>query len=311
MKSTVFGSTGLLGSALLSTSPWHETLGLNSKSVDLSRPLLINELDSLTSGKRDLWINAAARVGGIKANMDRMGEFYRDNVTIGNNVIEAARLLGVRKLVSVLSTCIYPNEGILYPLTEDQLHDGPPHGSNFGYAYAKRMLDVASRAYKRQWGCDFVTVVPNNLYGPHDNYDINGGHVIPSLIRKFYEAHRENRDVTVWGTGRPLREFTYSEDAARTIWWVAENYDGEEPINIGNTEEISIGDLASLIGRIVGFKGKIKFDHTKPDGQTKKPTSNAKLKSLGYKGQYTTLEEGLSKTVEFFVKNYPNMRGVT
>ena len=259
----------------------------------------------------DLWILAAAKVGGVKGNTDFVGEFYRDNINIANNVLEAARSNNVKKLVSILSTCIYPDaQYVNYPITEDQLHNGPPHPSNYGYAYAKRMLDVGSRAYRQQWGCNFITVVPNNLYGPHDNYDVNNGHVIPALIRKFYESYLGGTDVVVWGSGKPLREFTFSEDAAKIIWWCAENYNEPDPINIGNTEEITIGDVAREIGRIMGFKGQIKFDTSKPEGQFRKPTSNKKLRELGCNIKYTTLTAGLESSIESFVKNYPNVRGI-
>ena len=258
-----------------------------------------------------MWINAAARVGGVKGNTDFVGDFYRDNINIANNVLEGARQAKVKKLVSVLSTCIYPDAPYVdYPITEDQLHNGPPHPSNYGYAYAKRMLDVGSRAYRQQWGCNFITVVPNNLYGPHDNYDLNNGHVIPSLIRKFYEAHLSSTDVTIWGSGKPLREFTFSEDAARVIWWCAENYNEPDPINIGNTEEVSIGDVAREIGRIIGFKGQIKFDTSKPEGQFRKPTSNKKMRDLGFDLKYTTLSSGLESSIDFFIKFHPNVRGI-
>lgn len=259
----------------------------------------------------DLWILAAAKVGGVKGNTDFVGEFYRDNINIANNTLEAARSNNVKKLVSILSTCIYPDaQYVNYPITEDQLHNGPPHPSNYGYAYAKRMLDVGSRAYRQQWGCNFITVVPNNLYGPHDNYDVNNGHVIPALIRKFYESYLGGTDVVVWGSGKPLREFTFSEDAAKIIWWCAENYNEPDPINIGNTEEITIGDVAREIGRIMGFKGQIKFDTSKPEGQFRKPTSNKKLRELGCNIKYTTLTAGLESSIESFVKNYPNVRGI-
>ena len=259
----------------------------------------------------DLWILAAAKVGGVKGNTDFVGEFYRDNINIANNVLEAARSNNVKKLVSILSTCIYPDaQYVNYPITEDQLYNGPPHPSNYGYAYAKRMLDVGSRAYRQQWGCNFITVVPNNLYGPHDNYDVNNGHVIPALIRKFYESYLGGTDVVVWGSGKPLREFTFSEDAAKIIWWCAENYNEPDPINIGNTEEITIGDVAREIGRIMGFKGQIKFDTSKPEGQFRKPTSNKKLRELGCNIKYTTLTAGLESSIESFVKNYPNVRGI-
>jgi GDP-L-fucose synthase len=307
VKATVFGSSGLLGHALQKTANPHFNLYCpRSKEVDLRQKSELSKIDN-----NDLWINAAAKVGGVVANTREIGDFFKDNIDIGVNVLNVAKDLGVKKVVSILSTCIYPDaDHVTYPLTEDQLHLGPPHASNFGYAYAKRMLDVASKAYRQQWGCNFVTVVPNNLYGPHDNYDLNSSHVIPALIRKFFEAQRRKTDVVVWGTGRPLREFTFSEDAARIIWWVSENYNEVDPINVGNTEEISIGDLAQLISKIISFQGKIKFDTSKPDGQFRKPTSNKKLLALGYKPIFTGLEEGLTKTIEHFMSKYPNVRGV-
>lgn len=310
MKATVFGSSGLLGNALIKTaSKKYQLCCPQSREVDL-RDINSNGFFGEILSHKDLWINAAAKVGGVKSNTDFVGEFFRDNIDIGNNVIERARIHDVKKVVSILSTCIYPDEPyVTYPLTEEQLHLGPPHDSNFGYAYAKRMIDVASRAYRQQWGCNFVSIIPNNLYGPHDNYDLNGGHVIPSLIRKFYESHLEKRDVVIWGTGKPLREFTFSEDAARAVWWASEHYDGSSPINIGNTEEISIGDLSQLIGKIIGFKGQIKFDVGKPEGQFRKPTSNKKLLSRGYEPNYTPLEQGLEKTISHFISLYPNVRG--
>lgn len=310
MKTSVFGSTGLLGSEITNTRP-NESVIYAPSSLEtnlLSSPgTWSNEL----LWHDDLWINCAARVGGVKANMTLMSDFYQDNIKIGGNVIEAACKWQVKKLISVLSTCVYPDSPYVnYPLTEDQLHNGPPHHSNFGYAYAKRMLDVQSRAARIQHGSNFITVVPNNLYGPNDNYNINSGHVIPSLIRKFYEAHLNRTDVIVWGTGKPLREFTFARDAAKIIWWLSNHYNDADPINIGNNEEVSIGDLASLIGKIIGFKGQIKFDLNSPEGQFRKPSSNAKLRSTGIELNYTTLEAGLVETIEYFVRHYPNVRGI-
>jgi len=306
MKATIFGSSGLLGQALQKTCEKHSLYCPSSSQLDLRGKGFGNSIDN-----KDLWINAAAKVGGVKHNTSCIADFYKENIEIGNNVLEEAKQSKVKKVVSILSTCIYPDaEYVTYPLTEEQLHLGPPHVSNFGYAYAKRMLDVASRAYRQQWNCNFVTVVPNNLYGPHDNYDINNGHVIPSLIRKFFEAHLRKQDVVIWGSGKALREFTFSEDAAKIIWWAVENYNEETPINIGNTEEISIKNLAGTIGEIIGFKGKIVFDTNQPEGQYRKPTSNAKLLSRGYTPNYTSIEVGLTKTIEHFISNYPNVRGV-
>jgi GDP-L-fucose synthase len=306
MHVTLFGSSGLLGREILIN-------GSESYSIHCPTSQEINLLKSndFNINHFDLWINCAARVGGVKANTQFISDFFNENMKIGSNVLEAAHTRNVKKVVSVLSTCIYPDaQYVNYPLTEDQLHNGPPHFSNFGYAYAKRMLDVQSRAYRQQHGRNFITVVPNNLYGANDNYDLNSGHVIPSLIRKFFEAQQSASDVVIWGSGKPLREFTFAEDAAKAIWWCAENYDGEDPINIGNTEEISIADLANLIGRIFSFKKKITYDTSKPDGQYRKPSSNKKLRDLGCDLSYTALEQGLEKTIDFFVKNYPNNRGI-
>jgi len=308
MKVTVFGGTGLLGHALSLTATGRSVCSFSSKDIDLSQS---DKCIKKTFTHNDAWINAAARVGGVKANTDFIADFYHQNIMIGSNVLSLAKLHQVKKLISVLSTCIYPDsQFVTYPLTENQLHKGPPHHSNFGYAHAKRMLDVASRAYRQQYESNFITVVPNNLYGPNDNYDLNSGHVIPSLIRKFFEAHLNRQDVTVWGTGKPLREFTYSKDAANVMWWLLDNYNDENPINIGNTDEISIGDLAQLIGKIIGYKGNIKFDTSKPEGQYRKPTSNEKLKLTGIDFKYTPLEKGLSETIEQFIKCYPIVRGL-
>jgi GDP-L-fucose synthase len=227
------------------------------------------------------------------------------------NVLNACRDKKL-KLIAVLSTCIYPDSPyVKYPLTENQLHTGPPHHSNFGYAYAKRMLEVQIRAYRQQFGCNFISVIPNNLYGVNDNYDLNSGHVIPALIRKFYEAKIHRHDhVDIWGSGKPLREFTFARDAAEIILWLSENYDGSEPINIGNPEQVSIMDLANMIAEEVGYEGKSNFDKSKPDGQYQKPSSNEKLRSLGWKREYTPLKQGLRETINSFISRYPDVRGV-
>ena len=312
----ITGATGLLGSEIIRLSPHSE--GLSSSDADLTDPsaveVLVSHLQpsSVVTDCPPVLIHCAARVGGVKANTDRVAEFYDDNIRMNLSVMEACHQTGL-KLVSVMSTCIYPDTPYVnYPLTEDQLHLGPPHPSNFGYAYAKRMLDVQARAYRQQWGCNFVNVIPNNLYGPNDNFDLEGGHVIPALIRRFHEA-KLNGDpsVILWGSGRPLREFTFARDAARIILWIAENYDGAEPVNIGCTEEISIHQLAETICELIGYEGSIMWDLNKPEGQLRKPTSNQRLRDLGWNGEYTPLFEGLKETVQSFISRYPNVRGVT
>jgi GDP-L-fucose synthase len=306
MKSIVTGASGLLGSEILKLSP--DSAGLSSKDCDLTDA---SQLQLNPNGEYDTVIHCAARVGGVKANTDYVADFFDDNVRMNMNVLNECKEKGL-KLVSVLSTCIYPDEEyVKYPLTEEQLHLGPPHTSNFGYAYAKRMLEVQSRAYRQQFGCNFISTIPNNLYGPNDNYDLNSGHVIPSLIRKFYEAKIFGYDrVDVWGSGKPLREFTYARDAAEIILWLAENYDGEKPVNIGNPEQVSIMTLAQMIAEEIGYEGGGNFDQTKPDGQYQKPSSNEKLRSLGWKGEYTPLHIGLKETINSFKARYPNVRGV-
>lgn len=316
MKRTlVTGASGLLGSEIMKELP--ESIGLTSKDCNLlsrhpsdSFKYEISKLEE-QGATIDTVIHCAARVGGVKANTENVADFYDDNIRMNMNVLNACKEKGV-KLVSVLSTCIYPDAPyVKYPLTEDQLHLGPPHSSNFGYAYAKRMLEVQSKAYRKQYGCNFITVIPNNLYGINDNYDLNSGHVIPALVRKFHEAKLHNLDqVEIWGTGKPLREFTFARDAAKIILWLAENYDGAEPVNIGNPEQVSIGDLASIIAKEIDFRGLLVFDSSKPDGQYQKSSSNRKLISLGWKGEYTPLREGLRETIKSFQDRYPNVRGV-
>jgi GDP-L-fucose synthase len=307
MRNLVTGATGLLGSEILALSPG--AIGLASRDCDLIESN--HAILTLEDGRVDAVIHCAARVGGVKANTDYVADFFDDNVKMNINVLDACREKKL-KLVSVLSTCIYPDAPyVKYPLTEDQLHMGPPHRSNFGYAYAKRMLEVQSRAYRQQHGCNFISVIPNNLYGVNDNYDLNSGHVIPALIRKFHEAMQAGRnEVIVWGSGLPVREFTFARDAAKIILWLAENYDGKESVNIGNPDWVSIEHLSLMIGEEIGFEGHIKFDKSKPDGQYEKPSSNERLKSLGWNGEYTPLRDGLRETIKSFQSRYPNVRGV-
>lgn len=255
-------------------------------------------------------IHLAAKVGGVKANSQNLGTFYHDNILINSHVLEAARIFKVEKVVSMLSTCIYP-DNVKYPLTEDQIHNGKPHPSNYAYAYAKRMLDIQSQAYRDQYGCNFITLVPNNLFGEYDNFDLENSHLIPALIRKMHEAKLKNTDVTLWGDGKPLREFTYSKDLAKIVLLLLKTYDKREPINVGNTIEYSIKEVAQMIAEIMEFDGEIVWDESQPKGQHRKPSSNKKLLNLGWnQDNYTPFKSALSKTCAWFVANYPNIRGV-
>ena len=260
--------------------------------------------------KPDAIIHLAAQVGGLKANMDYAGDFYRNNIRINTNVLDAAKIFEVGKVISLLSTCVYP-DAATYPLIENQIHDGDPHSSNYAYAYAKRMLDVQSRAYRKQYGCNFITAIPNNLFGENDNFHLENSHVIPAMIRKIYEAKLNNKDVILWGDGSPLREFTYSQDLAEILLFLLEHYDEPPPINIGNTHEVSIKEVAQTIVEILNFEGEIIWDTTKPKGQFRKPSDNSKLLELGWREEnYTNFRKALTNVCQHVILKYPHLRGV-
>ena len=304
MRTLVTGGTGMVGTALREVIP--KATFISSKDYDLRNADLVSQV--FARYNPDCVIHLAAKVGGIKANMDNLGEFYRDNILINTNVLEASREFRVKKVVSLLSTCVYPNSA-LYPLTEDQIHDGRPHESNFAYAYAKRMLDVQSRAYRKQYGCNFITAVPNNLFGENDNFDLENGHVIPAMIRKFYEASANNESVHLWGDGSPLREFTYSRDLASILMFLVKEYDGEYPINVGNTREYSIKEVAEMIAEIMRYDGEIIWQTDMPTGQYRKPSNNLRFKSI-CEVRYTDLKEALTNSCNWFIMNYPEVRGI-
>ena len=303
----ITGGSGMVGSAF-------KRLKLANTIYPTKREYNLLRTAPISFFPEDNVIHLAAKVGGVKANIDYVSDFYYENHLINQNVLESAHRCSAGKVISLLSTCVYPDAPyVTYPLTEDQLHIGPPHHSNFGYAYAKRMVDVMSRAYRQQYGCNFITAIPNNLYGENDNFDLENGHVIPALIRKIWEAKINKISfVECWGDGSPLREFTYSEDIARILLFLLNNYDDPEPINIGNTDEYSIKEVVEIICSILEYEGKIVWQTDKPSGQHRKPSSNKKLLDLGWeKENYTPLKEGLKKTCEWFIINYPKVRGIS
>mgnify|MGYP005812478155 CR=1 FL=1 len=298
MNTLVTGGGGLVGSTIKSNfKPSSKQLNLMDKDW-IIRYITENKIDSI--------IHCAAKVGGIKANSEQLGDFYYENIIMNNNLLEAAHVTGVNKVVSFMSTCIFPADAT-HPLTPDQIHNGEPHSSNYAYAYAKRMLEVQSRAYRDQYGCNFVTMIPCNIYGPNDNFNLEYGHVIPSLIHKCYLAKRDNTDFRVWGTGKPYREFVYAEDVGHVAQWGLENYNSSEPLIISPDEEINIAILVQEIAWRMGFEGNIIFDQER-DGQFKKPSDNSKLKSLLPDFEFTPIEEGLQKSIDWFVGNYEGAR---
>lgn len=254
-------------------------------------------------------IHLAAKVGGLFANMKAKVEFYRENMLMNDVVLELCKEFQVQKLVSCLSTCVFPDK-VSYPIDETMLHAGAPHSSNEGYAYAKRMLDVASRAYREEYGCNFTTVIPTNIYGPNDNFDIENGHVIPGLIHKAYNAMRDGTPMTVWGTGSPLRQFLYNVDFGKLLLWTLLSYDSSEPIilSVPEEEEISIADAAKAVHKGMHCEQELVFDTTKADGQYKKTANNSKLVELYPEFRFTPMEQGLQETCDWFKANYETAR---
>lgn len=297
-KLLVTGGNGLVGSSIISDVKIGKQYDLRSveetnKMFEYHKPTHV--------------IHCAGKVGGLSANMNYKGEFFYDNIMINTNVIESSRLNNVKKLVSFLSTCVFP-DNIEYPITEKKIHLGEPHSSNYPYAYAKRMADIQIRAYREQYGLEYVSVIPTNIYGPNDNFSLESGHVIPMLLHKMYIAQRNNTDFVVWGSGTPLREFIYSKDIAKLSEWALDNYNEPEPIIFSNSNEISIKDLVDLLVNEFNFKGKVIFDKTKPDGQFRKPSDNSKLKSYLPDFNFTPIETGLKETITWFIENYENTR---
>lgn len=299
MKLLITGGTGLVGSAI------DADFKISSKDVDLKDSHETNAAFKVL--KPTHVIHCAGRVGGLGGNLNAKGEYYYDNIMINTNVIEACRTSGVKKLICFLSTCVFPDEAE-YPLTEEKIHLGEPHSSNFGYAYAKRMADVQIRTYREQYGLNYMSVIPTNIYGPNDNFNIENGHVLPSLIHKCYLARKNNTDLEVWGSGKPLREFLYSKDVAKICQLLLEKYDGNEPIILTSSKEYSIKQIVNLITELMGFKGNVKFLSNKPDGQYRKPADNSKLLSIIPDFEFTSLEEGLKETIDWFITNYKNIR---
>tara|TARA_B100000131_G_scaffold323231_1_gene380712 strand:- start:6300 stop:7238 length:939 start_codon:yes stop_codon:yes gene_type:complete len=307
-KILITGGTGMVGQSFQNLQTDYEFIFVGSSQYDLCHA---DEVDSMILNHNpDAIIHLAARVGGVKSNTEFVADFFRDNILMNTNVLDASMRLGVKKVVSLLSTCVYPDEA-QYPLTPEQFHDGPPHQSNFGYAYAKRMIDVYSRALRQQHGCNFICAVPNNLYGLHDNFDLENGHVIPAIIRKIHDAKLTKKTPIFWGTGENLREFTFASDISKILLFLLETYNEPLPVNIGTVEERSIKSVVDSVCQYMRYTGPVRWDNSKPSGQFRKPSSNNKLLSLGWKKDtYTNFEEGLKMTCEWYEKSYPNIRGV-
>lgn len=297
-KIFVAGHNGMVGSAIcreLESNGYYNILKRASSDLDLTNQNAVNEL--FANEKPNYVFLAAAKVGGIKANNEFRAEFIYSNLAIQCNVIHAAYEHKVEKLLFLGSSCIYPKHAD-QPLKEEYLMTGELEPTNEMYAIAKIAGLKMCDAYRSQYGCNFISAMPTNLYGPNDNYDLNNSHVLPALLRKIHQAKIENSpSVEVWGTGKPKREFLHVDDLAKACFFLMEQYDEPGVLNIGSGEDISIGELASLIEEVVGYDGRIEYDSTKPDGTPRKLLDVSKLHRLGWKHQIG-LREGISKVYE-------------
>lgn len=307
----VTGATGLVGSAVQQyvqthrpTEQWHY---ISSKDADLNDLTATEQVFAKLRPTHVLHL--AARVGGLFANMKSGVEFWRENICMQDNIMVMCKRYNVEKLVSCLSTCVFPDK-TTYPITEDMVHLGPPHPSNEGYAYAKRMVDVQNRLYYNEYGCKFTSVIPTNIFGPFDNFSLTEGHVIPSLIHKCFLARKLDQPFVVAGSGTPLRQFIYSMDLAKLLAWTLDSYDDVSPIilSVDEADEVSIRHVATAIANVLDYKERMVFDIAQPDGQHKKTASNTKLRSLLPDFEFTPFNTALADTVQWFIQQYPNVR---
>ncbi|XP_047517958.1 GDP-L-fucose synthase isoform X2 [Pieris napi] len=315
----VTGGTGLVGQAIKTIVEEERKLGsqevqnetwifCGSSNIDLRKK---DETDAFFEKEKPTHvIHLAAMVGGLFHNMAHNLDFFRDNMSINDNVLHASFKYKVKKVVSCLSTCIFPDK-ITYPIDETMVHNGPPHTSNYGYSYAKRMIDVLNRGYHDQHGCMFTSVIPCNIFGPNDNFSLTSSHVIPALIRRMDDAMTNgDKTFSVWGSGAPLRQFIYSLDIAKLFVWTLRHYQSIEPLilSVDEEDEVSISKAAEAIKKAHGFTGEIIYDTSKADGQFKKTASNRKLRSLYQEFSFTPFEQAIQETVTWFKNNRETAR---
>ena len=296
----VAGHRGLVGSALVRrlASEQCELLTVDRKDLDLRRQSKVEAW--VASQRPDAIFVAAATVGGITANATRPAEFLYDNLAIATNIINAAATAKVSKLMFLGAACVYPRLAP-QPMAETSLLEGPPEPTNEWYTVAKIAGIKLCQAMRVQYGCDFISVVPANLYGPGDNFDPAAGHVIPGLLRRADDAKQQRAsDLSIWGTGKPLREFMHVDDCADALVFLMRNYSDARLINVGTGNEISVGKLAETICAIVGYTGKLGFDTTKPDGMPRKALDSSRIQQLGWCAS-TPLEQGLEQTYRWFL----------
>ena len=298
-KVFITGGNGLVGSCVTGK---HRP---SSKEVNLLN--YEETLSYMQENKIEYVVHCAARVGGVKENMEKLGEFFYENMLMTLNIIEASRVCGVKKMVCLQSTCIFPDDAT-YPLTTDQIYKGEPHPSNYGYGYAKRMTEINARAYRDQYGMNIVNVIPCNVYGIGDNFNLESSHVIPGLIHKCYISKQYQSDLNVWGDGLAQREFLYNKDLGKIIDWMLLEYDSPESLIASPDEEYSISEAVDEITKAFDFDAPVVYDSSKPKGQHRKPSDNSKFKQLRPDFEFTPLSVGIKETVDWFNANYEKAR---
>lgn len=300
-KIFVAGHRGLVGSAIvraLQNAGYNNIVTKTRTELDLLDQKAVAEF--FATEKPEYVFDAAAKVGGILANKEHPAEFIYQNLVIQNNIIDNAYKSGVKKLVFLGSSCIYPKLSP-QPIKEEYLLTGPLEPTNDAYAIAKIAGIMMCQSYNKQYGTNFISLMPTNLYGPNDNFDLQSSHVLPALIRKFHEAKENNSpNITLWGTGNPMREFLHVDDLADASIYLMNNYDGTEIVNVGTGEDVTIKELAELIRDTVGFKGELAWDSEKPDGTPRKLLDVSKLHDLGWKHKIT-LQDGIKETYHWYL----------
>jgi len=306
MKVLVTGSNGLLGHAL------KELLGENHiyhtrKDVDLTDEKLTNEYITyhVKNSGVDTIIHCAALVGGVQANSINNETFFIENYRINNNVISSSFENNIKNFVNLSSTCIFPDSKITYPLTADQIDIAPPHPSNHGYSYAKRLSGYQTKIIRQLTGNNWITIVPTNVYGPHDNFHPDHSHMIPGIIHRAYNCKENNENFVIWGDGSPLRQFIHSKDLAKIILWSIDNWKSDDPFMAVNDNEHSVMDIVKIVTKKFGIDDdKLIFDETKPRGQFRKPAKSDIPKNY----EYINIEQGINETIDWFIKNYTTLR---
>jgi len=303
-KILVTGGTGLLGYGIKSiTAEYSDREFVFAGSRDCNLTRLEEILELAERWHPEAIIHTAALAGGVQYSRRQPATLLRDNVLMNINVLEAARLKGIRKTILTLSTGMYPPDAP-NPIREEYIHDGPPHESNYGYSFAKRLIEPSIRAYRTEYGTNVIGLVSNGIFGENANYRPDESVMVAALIRRFFEARNSNEKIVIWGDGSPLREYTYSKDMARAFMWCLDHYDEAQILHIGSTEEHSVKETAYMIAEIMDIDpGRIVFDISKPSGVAKKSTDNSRFRKLsGF--QYTPFRTGLEYTIKWFCENY-------